>query len=159
MFHIPPRHVEPAAGQAGAVLPAGAAAVSPPTQTSSPGRGPGICACGCRGGITHYTLPPRWGWQGVRRGHPGPRKAERKESAVATNHCGRCRYVTNTISYRSVPMLPGWQPPFRVGIGVGGRHLTWADCSFVPPPDHIFSLLGKCIGWRPSAQTSPAHTP
>ena len=92
-------------------------------------------------------------------GTPRTPKGRGEKSAAATNHCGRCRYVTNTISYRSVPMLPGWQPPFRVGIGVGGRHLTWADCSFVPPPDHIFSLLGKCIDWRPSAQTSPAHTP
>ena len=49
---------------------AGAAAVSPPTRNARPLQGgPGIFACGCQGGITHYTLPPRRR-QGVRPGTP-----------------------------------------------------------------------------------------
>ena len=48
------------------------AAVSPPTRNARPLQGgPGIFACGCQGGITHYTLPPHRGSKACARGHPG----------------------------------------------------------------------------------------
>ena len=47
------------------------AAVSPPTRNARPLQGgPGIFACGCQGGITHYTLPPRGGCKACARGDP-----------------------------------------------------------------------------------------
>ena len=54
----------------------GVAAVSPPTRNARPLQGgPGIFACGCQGGITHYTLPPRGAARRAPGDTPGPRFA------------------------------------------------------------------------------------
>ena len=62
LFHIPPCHVEPAAKETAAEPSRLAWRRFPRPRNARPLQGgPGIFACGCQGGITHYTLPPRGG--------------------------------------------------------------------------------------------------
>lgn len=81
----------------------GVAAVSPPTRNARPLQGgPGIFACGCQGGITHYTLPPCGG----SKAYPGTPFA-----ALATPEAGPDRPA-------SCAPLPPFLLPVTGGRGV-----------------------------------------
>ena len=84
------------------------AAVSPPTRNARPLQGgPGIFACGCQGGITHYTLPPRGAARRAPGDTPGPRFAA--SAALETG-------LDRPAAYAPLPLF---LPPF-----IGGRGCT-----------------------------------
>ena len=83
----------------------GVVAVSPPTRNARPLQGgPGIFACGCQGGITHYTLPPRGAARRAPGDTPGPRFAASAALETGLDWLAACA------------PLPLFLPPFtRVG--------------------------------------------
>ena len=93
---------------------AGVAAVSPPTRNARPLQGGlGIFACGCQGGITHYTLPPRGAARRAPGDTPGPRFAA--SAALETG-------LDRPAAYAPLPLF---LPPFT-GVGsvplLGGKN-------------------------------------
>ena len=70
-FHIPPCHAEPAAREVVLKSAGWRGGGFPAHENARPQQGgPGIFMCGCRGGITHYTLPSA---RCAPRDTPGPR--------------------------------------------------------------------------------------
>ena len=97
----------------------GVAAVSPPTRNARPLQGgPGIFACGCQGGITHYTLPPRGAARRAPGDTPGPRFAASAALETGLDRPAACA------------PLPLFLPPFT---RVGG----------VPPPGRQKRACGR----------------